>query len=69
MPGLAQQTPETSWLMKLAWGPLPAALFVATLLVVRRFPLDQARVRAIQAELAARRPGVVRPPAAVSLTS
>jgi len=68
VPGAAQQSPEAIWAMKLAWGPLPALFFVVTLLVVRRFPLDQERVRAIQQELAARRPGVVRASGAVSLT-
>jgi Na+/melibiose symporter-like transporter len=55
VPGAAHQTPETILCMKLAWGPLPAVFFVVTLLVVRSFPLDQARVQAIQSELAARR--------------
>lgn len=68
VPGAEQQTPEAIWMLKLAWGPLPALFFVATLLVVRRFPLDQERVRAIQAALAARRPGVVRASGARSLT-
>lgn len=68
VPGAAQQTPDTIWAMKLAWGPLPALFFVATILVVRRFPLDRERVRAIQAELAARRPGAVRTPSGASLT-
>jgi GPH family glycoside/pentoside/hexuronide:cation symporter len=60
VPGAAQQTPGAIWAMKLAWGPLPAVFFVLTILVVRRFPLTQERVHAIQAELAARRPGIVR---------
>ena len=62
VPGAPHQSAETIWAMKLAWGPLPAVFFVLTILVVRRFPLDQERVRAIQAALAARRPGVVRAP-------
>jgi GPH family glycoside/pentoside/hexuronide:cation symporter len=68
VPGAEQQTPQAIWLLKLAWGPLPAAFFVATILVVRRFPLDQERVRTIQAALAARRPGVVRASGASSFT-
>ena len=68
VPGAEQQSAETMWALKLAWGPLPALFFVGTILVVRRFPLDQARVHAIQAELAARNPGVVRASGASSLT-
>jgi glycoside/pentoside/hexuronide:cation symporter, GPH family len=60
VPGAAAQTPDAIWAMKLAWGPLPAVFFVLTVLVVRRFPLTQQRVHEIQAELAARRPGVTR---------
>lgn len=67
VPGAAQQTPEAIRAMKLAWGPLPAAFFVLTVVVVRRFPLTQERVHAIQAELARRRPGVVRASGARSL--
>lgn len=69
VPGAEQQTPEAIWALKLAWGPLPALFFVATVLVVRRFPLDRERVRAIQAELAKRRPGEVRASGASSLLS
>lgn len=68
VPGAAQQTPDAIWAMKLAWGPLPAVFFVLTILVVRRFPLTQARVHAIQAELAARRPGIARASGARSFT-
>jgi GPH family glycoside/pentoside/hexuronide:cation symporter len=68
VPGAEQQSPATMWALKLAWGPLPALFFVGTILVVRRFPLDRERVRAIQAELAARRPGVVRASGARSLS-
>ena len=60
VPGAAEQSADAIWLMKLAWGPLPAIFFVVTILVVRRFPLTQQRVHEIQAELAARRPGVAR---------
>lgn len=67
VPGAAQQTPAAIWAMKLAWGPLPAVFFAMTILVVRRFPLDQTRVHAIQAELAKRRPGVTRASGASSL--
>jgi GPH family glycoside/pentoside/hexuronide:cation symporter len=60
VPGAAEQTADAIWWMKLAWGPLPAIFFVLTVLVVRRFPLTQQRVHEIQAELAARKPGVAR---------
>lgn len=68
VPGAEQQSAATMWALKLAWGPLPALFFVGTILVVRRFPLDQARVHAIQAELAARNPGAIRASGASSLT-
>lgn len=51
VPGLDQQSPETIFLLKLAWGPLPALFFVATLLVVRKFPLSRERHREIRAAL------------------
>jgi GPH family glycoside/pentoside/hexuronide:cation symporter len=54
VPGLAHQAPETVSALKLAWGPLPALFFVATLLVVRKFPLSRERHREIRAALAAR---------------
>ncbi|MEW6269797.1 MAG: MFS transporter [Thermodesulfobacteriota bacterium] len=54
VPGQEQQTPEAIWLLKLAWGPLPALFFVATLLVVRRFPLSRERHREIRDALARR---------------
>jgi GPH family glycoside/pentoside/hexuronide:cation symporter len=57
VPGAVQQTPETIWALKLAWGPLPALFFVATLLVVRRFPLSRERHREIRAALAERAQG------------
>ena len=60
VPGAAQQSAEAIRAMKLAWGPLPAVFFVLTILVVRRFPLTRQRVHEIQAQLAARRPGVAR---------
>jgi GPH family glycoside/pentoside/hexuronide:cation symporter len=62
VPGAPQQSPDAIWALKLAWGPLPAVFFVLTVVVVRRFPLTQARVHEIQAALAARRPGVARAP-------
>ncbi|HEY8514634.1 MAG TPA: MFS transporter [Candidatus Binatia bacterium] len=56
VPGQEQQSAETVLLLKLAWGPLPALFFVATLLVVRKFPLSRERHEEIRAALAARAP-------------
>ncbi len=51
VPGLDEQSPETILFLKLAWGPLPALFFVATLLVVRNFPLTRERHGEIRAAL------------------
>ena len=50
-----QQSPETIWALKLAWGPGIAVFFVLTFLLLRRFPLTMERHRAIQTALRARR--------------
>ncbi len=55
IPGADQQSAETLWLLKLAWGPLASFFFVLTIVVMRRFPITAHRHHQIQLALLARR--------------